>query len=571
MDSTCLGRGQFHFLASQAPNRVFSSVIAGICGGIAYGMLIPMILLSLAPVDPVLGQFVDEKPWMLWGWQIQQPRFAAAFLVLCVFVVLARATSQIVFGNVMVTAGRNLRLLFAERIRRLPIRSLEALGPTRLMSAVTLDVTRLLEAAANIPLLLTHVSTILCALAFIAFLHVKVFLTVVVVMAIGIVTYRLPVVLGQRHFAAAREHRDGVQESFRGQVHGAKQLKLNAAEYRDFMSRGMQQDEAAISRNLNRGNVIFYLAVQYGNVVGFFAIGVITYCSASLYALPTQLLVSIVMAMLYILGPISVIVNAFPALAQGTVALAKLNELLRDMPVEALDESAPQLACRELRLERVTFSYPGSDAFTVGPVSLALRRGQITFVVGGNGSGKSTLAKLLTCHYVPTSGRVLYDGEPLTEANLFGARQSVAAIYPDFYLFTHLFGHDAAKLGAAGDYLRKLALAHKVSIVEGRFSTTDLSDGQRKRLALLAAFLEDRNLYLFDEWAADQDPEFKHVFYLELLPELRRLDKIVVVISHDDRYFEQADQLVWMEHGKLQRLEQRQPRRACDEVRTAGG
>lgn len=546
-----LHRGQFHFLASRSPNRILLAVMAGIAGGIAYAALVPLILLSLAPVSPTLSEFTREVAPVVLGWQIQHWRFAVAFLLLCIFALLARAASQILFGNVVDAAAAQLRLYLSERIRRLPIADLEAIGPSRLQSAIVLDVARMVDAAPNLPAVLINISTIFCALAFIAFLHIKVFLLVVAVIVLGVVSYRLPLILGQRSFARARDNRDGIQESIRGQLYGAKELRLNAGKYHDFMERGMRRLEAEVVRLSRRGNIIFYLALQYGNLIGFLAIGVVTYVAAARYGLSSEVLLSVVMAMLYIIGPINVIVNAIPALAQGTVALNKLNELLDRMPVEDLDEGGMALPCDELQLREVSYSYADRDGFRVGPVSLTLRRGQVTFLVGGNGSGKSTLAKLITGHYRPVSGEVLFDHAVIDESNLFRARQSVSAIFLDFHLFTHLFGASEQATSKAEHYLHRLGLAHKVTLDDQRFSTIDLSDGQRKRLALLVAFLEQRDIYVFDEWAADQDPEFKHVFYTELLPELRRLGRIVVVISHDDRYFDQADQLVRMSNGQV--------------------
>jgi putative ATP-binding cassette transporter len=104
----------------------------------------------------------------------------------------------------------------------------------------------------------------------------------------------------------------------------------------------------------------------------------------------------------------------------------------------------------------------------------------------------------------------------------------------------------------AREYLVKLQLNHKLDVKEGVLSTTQLSQGQRKRLALLTAFLEDRSIYLFDEWAADQDPTFKQTFYDSLLPELKARGKTVIVISHDDRYYDVADRLIKLEDGKLE-------------------
>jgi len=551
IDADSLGRGQFHFLASGSPDRLLVSVLAGVTGGVAHALLIPLLMLSLTKPDPVLAEFA-RKDVATWGsWEIQHPRFAVAFLVLCTFALVAKAVSQIVLGNLAGEAASELRLFFARRLRMLPIAALETIGSSRIVTAMTTDIGDLLEGASNLPLLMIHGSTIVGALTFIAFLHVKIFLLVLGVIFAGVVTYRLPLMLGQRSFARSREHGDGVQESLRGQVFGAKELKLNAARYQDFMSETMHRHESALVSLLNRGNAIFYLAIQYGNTIGLLAIAAIAFGAANLYDLSLDLLVAIVMALLYIIGPISVLANSVPAMLRGNVALRRLNALLDAMPIEALSEDTTPLPCNEIRVDQVTYSYAQRDAFTIGPVSLTLRRGQVTFLVGGNGSGKSTLAKVLSCHYRPTSGCVRFDGVLLDDHTLQRARQAVSAIYLDFHVFPKLFGHDAAGLDAARRYLDKLGLAEKVTIEDGRFSTIDLSSGQRKRLALLAAYLEDRTLYVFDEWAADQDPEFRRVFYTELLPEFRRRDKIVVVVSHDDRYFDVADQLVRMEHGRV--------------------
>ena len=100
--------------------------------------------------------------------------------------------------------------------------------------------------------------------------------------------------------------------------------------------------------------------------------------------------------------------------------------------------------------------------------------------------------------------------------------------------------------------MRQLQLDHKVEITDGKLSTTDLSQGQRKRLALLTAYLENRPIYVFDEWAADQDPLFKQVFYYKLLQDLKESGKTVIVISHDDRYYDVADRIIKLEYGQLE-------------------
>ena len=192
------------------------------------------------------------------------------------------------------------------------------------------------------------------------------------------------------------------------------------------------------------------------------------------------------------------------------------------------------------------------EAFILGPIDLTLRPGELVFFIGGNGSGKTTLAKLLLGLYAPESGEVLLDGKPITEENRDHYRQIFTAVFSDFYLFDSLLGIESQQLDEkALEYLKQLQLTHKVQVKDGALSTTKLSQGQRKRLALLTAYLEDRPIYLFDEWAADQDPLFKQIFYYELLPELKARGKTVLVISHDDRFYEVGDRIVKLEYGKI--------------------
>ncbi|HWK49940.1 MAG TPA: ATP-binding cassette domain-containing protein, partial [Steroidobacter sp.] len=124
-------------------------------------------------------------------------------------------------------------------------------------------------------------------------------------------------------------------------------------------------------------------------------------------------------------------------------------------------------------------------------------------------------------------------------------------VFADYYLFDELPGGAQSAAEQVTAYLHRLKLAHKVGIRDGKFTTTDLSTGQRKRLALINAWLEQRPVLLFDEWAADQDPEFRRLFYMTLLPELKAAGKTIIAVSHDDRYFDVADHIVHMECGRV--------------------
>jgi putative ATP-binding cassette transporter len=193
------------------------------------------------------------------------------------------------------------------------------------------------------------------------------------------------------------------------------------------------------------------------------------------------------------------------------------------------------------------------DSFTLGPIRMSFQPGEIVYLVGGNGSGKSSLAKVITGLYTPASGTIRLNGRPINETNRDDYRQLFSAVFADFYLFDNLLGAPNLDLDAqAREYLGLLHLEHKVKVKDGVLSTTQLSSGQRKRLALLSAYLEDRPFYLFDEWASDQDPLFKDIFYTQLLPDLKARNKTVLVITHDDRYFHLADRIIKLDYGKIE-------------------
>jgi len=241
-----------------------------------------------------------------------------------------------------------------------------------------------------------------------------------------------------------------------------------------------------------------------------------------------------------------------PALAERETLEGFAREVAQTVELGDLDaEISPIVQWNE-----VVFSYGkenGTEApFALGPISLELHPGELVFVIGGNGSGKSTFVKVLTGLYQPTQGNVTLAGRMITEANREWYREHFSVVFSDFHVFHKLLGQsDSEAERLAPQYLRLLHMEQKVTVHERTFSTLDLSQGQRKRLALVTAYLEDRPIYVFDEWAADQDPQYKEIFYKTLLPDLRERGKLVVVITHDDRYFHLGNQVIKLEDGKI--------------------
>ncbi|TWA79523.1 putative ATP-binding cassette transporter [Azospirillum brasilense] len=265
-------------------------------------------------------------------------------------------------------------------------------------------------------------------------------------------------------------------------------------------------------------------------------------------------------AALFIVGPVSTVSFVTPLVAQTEMALSNIEameERLRAAAGSAPDKGTERLPGPPTRiaLTDATFAYhddAGAPVFAVGPLSAEFRAGEITFVTGGNGSGKSTMLRLLTGLMPLDGGQLLADGEPVPAERMQSYRDMISAIFSDYHLSRRLYGvadPDPARVRAL---LERLEMQDKVTVADGGFSTVALSTGQRKRLALVVAQLEDKPVIVLDEWAADQDPHFRRVFYEELLPELKALGKIVICVTHDERWFGLADRVYHMNEGRIE-------------------
>lgn len=270
-------------------------------------------------------------------------------------------------------------------------------------------------------------------------------------------------------------------------------------------------------------------------------------------------------------------VAALPSLLAARISLDKLETLELAPETQAIEPTDSLGDWQCLQLAGVEYRYPGEGdeaGFDVGPIDLELRRGELVFLVGGNGSGKSTLARLLTGLHRPAAGEIRLDGRAVQAHQWQSYRQLFASVFTDFHLFARLLGPAGGEVSETlvGNWLERLRLRHKVRFAEGRLADTRFSQGQRKRLALLLAMLEDRDILILDEWAADQDPLFRRLFYRELLPQLKAAGKTIIAITHDDHYFDQADRLLKMDGGRLLELTGVERDRATqDAVREIGG
>jgi putative ATP-binding cassette transporter len=482
-----------------------------------------------------------------------------AFIALCVAMPLSRFLSNLMLLRLTQKALLTVRMQLCRTILQAPMQRLEQVGAHRLYATITNDVGTISGALTAFPILLMQLTVVIGCLAYVCWLSPLAFLAVLAFLVVGTVTYRLPMIEANRRFLAARTFTDAMFKGFNALTAGAKELKLHRRRRETFLTKGLEDNIATMQREMYLGTAASLAAASWGQVLFFILIGLLLFLLPNMMRLDAAVLSGYTLTLLYMMTPLEAVMNLIPQYSQARVAIDHIEGLGLDLlqaapPEAAAGDATPAWRRLELRGVRHTYRRDNEDErFMLGPVDLTLSPGEVVFIIGGNGSGKTTLAKLLIGLYAPESGDVVLDERIIDDASRDQYRQLFSVVFTDFFLFDTLLGLEGPGLDAqALEYLRKLQLDKKIQVTDGRLSTVDLSQGQRKRLALLTAYLEDRSIYLFDEWAADQDPYFKQVFYHQLLPELKRRGKTVIVISHDDHYYDVADRIVKIDYGKIE-------------------
>ena len=529
------------FLLRNSRGIMILAVIAGVISGASNTGL-------LAVITAALGNHYSRTT-LLWP-----------LVAFCIIAPLSRIGSEVLLVQLGQKAVFDLRMKLSRQILSVPLRQLEELGPHRLTAALTDDVLAISNAIVLVPILFINVAVVIGCLTYLCWLSWVAFLAVLGLLVLGIATYQLPIIAATRSFRQARELEDDLFRHFRALVEGIKELKIHNRRREHFLTDALQSTATSFRRHNMKGMTIYAAAASWGQLLVFVVIALLIFLVAGIEDVNTLALTGFALTIVYMMTPLQVIMNAVPNLGRASVALNKIETLRLSLKAQATDvtttaeDQEPRFESLELINVRHSYYVEGeTNNFTLGPLNLRFNSSEIVFIIGGNGSGKTTLAKLLIGLYAPESGEIRLNGQLITDANQEFHRQYFSVVFADFYPFEMLLGLETRERETkARDYLKRLQLDQRVRIEGAKFSTTKLSHGQRKRLALLTAYLEDRPVYLFDEWAADQDPLFKEIFYLQLLPELKARGKTVFVISHDDHYYFIADRIIKLDYGKIE-------------------
>lgn len=341
-------------------------------------------------------------------------------------------------------------------------------------------------------------------------------------------------------------------------MEGFKEIKINRRKSDDlFADFNVIAEES--ERLRIRTGTLFVTDFMFSQVAFYLLLAGLIFVMPQFSKTSAATVIKLTASILFIMGPLEIFISSIPYFAKANVAAINLQEL--EARLDAAHDMQSSEAVIELpgpftaiTFEDVMFSYidpEGRQLFSLGPINEVVRQGEVLFVVGGNGSGKSTFLKLLTGLYPPRSGSIRIDGISLDRDSVASYRELFSIVFGDFFLFEKLYGLKDIDPERVNGLLREMDLDKKTAFSQGRFTNVNLSTGQRKRLALIAALLDDKPVCVFDEVAADQDPVFRKYFYETFLAKLKNEGKTVIAVSHDDRYFHVADRVIRMDYGKV--------------------
>ena len=454
----------------------------------------------------------------------------------------------------------HLRMSLARQILATPFAKLETIGAPRLLAILTEDIMSISQALNSLPILCISGATLAGCVVYLAWLSPPLVLMMALLAVPVVVGYALLQRKAHVHIKQMLRERNQVFNLYRALTEGIKELQLNAARQHAFFHQLLQPIAGEAQQRSITGRTWHQIA-QTWSQSGYFIFILGIFVWAGWQQIPLGVMTTYALVVLFMRSSVNTLLSTLPFWTDANAAIEQVAALgfvlsTTSGQTDLSTPASPSPRPLQLTLHGVSYQYKheaDERAFILGPLDLTFCSGELIFLTGGNGSGKTTLSKLLAGLYLPQTGVICLNGEPICDCNRTQYRQNFSAVFADFYLFEQLLGLDPQNLEHRGRaYLARLQLEHKVKVVDNQLSTVDLSHGQRKRLALLTAYLEDRPIYIFDEWAASQDPEFREVFYRQLLPELKQRGKIVIVISHDDHYFDVADRLIKLDFGQIE-------------------
>jgi putative ATP-binding cassette transporter len=456
-----------------------------------------------------------------------------------------------------------VRVRIVNKIRNSDLASLEHIGRASPYNVVSMHALTISRAASGV--ISGFTSMVLLCWAFLVILYLSVTAFLILIGALAFILFMLKINQGRitSGLTLALGEDNKFVHGFGDLLDGFKELKMDSAKFQDFLDGHLEPLAARAKDFRTEAGLILSRSVVLATAALFIVLAALTFLLPVLSPSEVPKLIKLTTFVVFIFGPIGQVVGFYPFLNEAIASIREIQrveKLLDDFSqqglAEPLTEVGPPLSFHTLHCTGLAFSYRderGQPSFSLEPLDFELTRGEIVFIAGGNGSGKSTFLKVLAGLYQPASGTIAVDDVQIGPYNRRSYRNLFSPVFSDFHLFDRIYGIQDPDYDRLRSLLDMTDLSHKTSIVDRQISTVNLSSGQRKRLALVLCLLEDKPILLLDEWAAEQDPQFRRKFYCEILPWLKQQGRTVVAVTHDDDQYAVADRVLKMQFGNFVR------------------
>lgn len=480
------------------------------------------------------------------------------FLYLITFMLFVYAQQDTLYSTTLAIekAIRKVRLRIVDKIRHSELLFIENMERGSIYTKLTQDTNTISQYAIAITNLGQSAIVLVFSFLYLAWLSLLSFFLLTIFMGVVLWIYFSHLKIFYKELQKVSKKEAEFFDSLNDVLGGFKEIKVNHRKNEEVFSHIDAISDETTQFKMNFG-IKVVRHTMYFQVAFYFFMTILIFILPIFTPVYSNIIFKLTTVIFFIIGPINQFVTGISMVARTNVAVRNLYQLEQQVD-EFVNYRLPitsELQFKDIKLDQITLDYTdknGKPLFSVGPINMTINSGEILFIVGGNGSGKSTLLKLLSGLYYPVTGCIYLDNEEVDYTNYQEYRELFSIIFTDFYLFDKLYGLPSIEEKQVKTLLQTMELDNKTKYTdEGKFTTINLSTGQRKRLALVMALLEDKPIYLFDEWAADQDPHFKKYFYEVILKNLKQQGKTIIAATHDDKYFEIADRILKMEYGQL--------------------
>ena len=487
-------------------------------------------------------------------------RFLAIYVVVFLIFFIAKKYSILQSTQEIEKIIKNIRERISNKVRKSELITIENIEQSTIFTSLTRDTNIISQSAISLMNTAQSLIMIFFALIYILIISKMIFFIIVSSITLTIMIYMAFLKEVEKELVETNRVEDNFFTSLNTSLHGFKELKINHNKNEDFANEHRDILNNLFNLKVKLNNK-FITNMMFTETFLYILLGTIVFIVPHIATEESSTIIQVTAAMLFIIGPLDSAVSAFPMASRSATSIKGITDLENFLDKNTPDEFLPDAPMekrfnnfKKITLKDIDFYYlnhKNEKVFGIESINLDIKKGETIFIIGGNGSGKSTLIKTLLGLYSPSSGAIYMDSEVIDKYNYEAYKNLFSIILTDFHLFRKLYGIEEIDYELINSLLIEMKLNHKSKFIDGKFTDIKLSTGQRKRLALVSAIIEDKPIYVFDEWAADQDPQFRKYFYTKILKRLKEQGKTIIAVTHDDAYFHVADRVYQMDYGNI--------------------